>query len=228
MKIKELIAKIITAVFMIAAFILLIVGHSKLFEYKSQLVFSLVIILISMVAFIGMIFLNGKAKLFTLIPIILILFLMQNYTTFITTYIARNLSKNLVSSDYQTPLFTNTILSLALEIFYLTALVFALKDKKWANISMFVFYGLILVSILSSLNGLFTLCNNYTEEGGYYYTKEILVGFILIYFSFFFTIASQISYFAYPLIKNNEDSMTKACLLKNSDEAVEEEPKDNA
>lgn len=221
MKINKILSIIIAAL----AIILNIVGIiiiSKSNEVSVILMVNSIVNLVALAIFIVTILFVNENKIYVLIPILILLVTVSYFSNLVNELL--NEISNAITSDTTETQPDYTALGVVLLGGLVVGYVFALKDKKWAKILVYVITGLLIVGLYQSLLGVnsFAVLLKKEIENSSDFTviaakKEFLdmisalTGVDILFGGAILAYASEIVYFAFDKkeVKQNTDSITE-------------------
>ena len=218
MKINKILSIIIAAL----AIILNIVGIiivSKSNEISVVLMVNAIVNIVALAIFIVAILFLKKNKIYVLIPI-LILLVTISYFSNLVNELLKEISNAITSETTETQP-DYTALGVVLLGGLVVGYVFALKDKKWAKILVYVIMGLLIVELYQSLLGVNTFAvllkkeiENSSSGVGISTNEEFmnmisaLTGIDILFGGSILAYASEIVYFALDKkeVKQNDEN----------------------
>ncbi len=221
MKINKILSIIIAAL----AIILNIVGIiiiSKSNEVSVILMVNSIVNLVALAIFIVTILFVKENKIYVLIPILILLVTVSYFSNLVNELL--NEISNAITSDTTEAQPDYTTLGVVLLGGLVVGYVFALKDKKWAKILVYVITGLLIVGLYQSLLGVnsFAVLLKKEIENSSDFTviaakKEFLdmisalTGVDILFGGAILAYASEIVYFAFDKkeVKQNADNITE-------------------
>lgn len=218
MKINKILSIIIASI----AIILNIVGIiivSKSNEISVVLMVNAIVNIVALAIFIVAILFLKKNKIYVLIPI-LILLVTISYFSNLVNELLKEISNAITSETTETQP-DYTALGVVLLGGLVVGYVFALKDKKWAKILVYVIMGLLIVELYQSLLGVNTFAvllkkeiENSSSGVGISTNEEFmnmisaLTGIDILFGGSILAYASEIVYFALDKkeVKQNDEN----------------------
>ena len=222
MKINKILSIIIASI----AIILNIVGIiivSKSNEISVVLMVNAIVNIVALAIFIVAILFLKKNKIYVLIPI-LILLVTISYFSNLVNELLKEISNAITSETTETQP-DYTALGVVLLGGLVVGYVFALKDKKWAKILVYVIMGLLIVELYQSLLGVNTFAvllkkeiENSSSGVGISTNEEFmnmisaLTGIDILFGGSILAYASEIVYFALDKkeVKQNDENLIES------------------
>ena len=218
--------KILSIIIATLAIILNIVGIiivSKSNEISVVLMVNTIVNIVALVIFIVTILFLKENKIYVLIPI-LILLVTISYFSNLVNELLKEISNAITSNTTETQP-DYTALGVVLLGGLVVGYVFALKDKKWAKILVYVIMGLLIVELYQSLLGVNTFAvllkkeiENSSSVVGISTNEEFmnmisaLTGIDILFGGAIFAYASEIVYFALDKkeVKQNDENLIES------------------
>ena len=218
MKINKILSIIIASI----AIILNIVGIiivSKSNEISVVLMVNAIVNIVALAIFIVTILFVKENKIFVLIPILILLVTISYFSNLVNELL--NEISNAITSDATETQPDYTALGVVLLGGLVVGYVFALKDKKWAKILVYVIMGLLIVELYQSLLGVNTFAvllkkeiENSSSGVGISTNEEFmnmisaLTGIDILFGGSILAYASEIVYFALDKkeVKQNDEN----------------------
>lgn len=222
MKINKILSIIIAAL----AIILNIVGIiivSKSNEISVVLMVNTIVNIVALAIFIVTILFVKENKIFVLIPILILLVTISYFSNLVNELL--NEISNAITSDATETQPDYTALGVVLLGGLVVGYVFALKDKKWAKILVYVIMGLLIVELYQSLLGVNTFAvllkkeiENSSSVVGISTNEEFmnmisaLTGIDILFGGAILVYASEIVYFALDKkeVKQNDENLIES------------------
>ena len=218
--------KILSIIIATLAIILNIVGIiivSKSNEISVVLMVNTIVNIVALVIFIVTILFLKENKIYVLIPI-LILLVTISYFSNLVNELLKEISNAITSNTTETQP-DYTALGVVLLGGLVVGYVFALKDKKWAKILVYVITGLLIVELYQSLLGVNTfavLLKKEIENSSsvveistneeFMNMISALTGIDILFGGAIFAYASEIVYFALDKkeVKQNDENLIES------------------
>ncbi len=218
--------KILSIIIATLAIILNIVGIiivSKSNEISVVLMVNTIVNIVALVIFIVTILFLKENKIYVLIPILILLVTISYFSNLVNELL--NEISNAITSDTTETQPDYTALGVVLLGGLVVGYVFALKDKKWAKILVYVITGLLIVELYQSLLGVNTFAvllkkeiENSSSVVGISTNEEFmnmisaLTGIDILFGGAIFAYASEIVYFALDKkeVKQNDENLIES------------------